>query len=67
MKNEVRINVYVWADFSASTSRVDGKGMRGARRRATGGRATLPRRHRASPAPTRAPRLIARARSHSTY
>lgn len=23
MKNELRINVYVWADFSASTSRVD--------------------------------------------
>lgn len=24
--NEVRINVYVWADFSATTSRVDGGG-----------------------------------------
>ncbi|CAH2237583.1 jg17141 [Pararge aegeria aegeria] len=36
MKNEVRINVYVWADFSASTSRVDGAGG-GGWGRATGG------------------------------
>lgn len=42
MKNEVRINVYVWADFSVSTSRVDvrGRGSRaaGGEGRATGGR-----------------------------
>lgn len=31
MKNEVRINVYVWADFSVSTSRVDVRGRGGVR------------------------------------
>lgn len=38
MKNEVRINVYVWADFSASTSRVDVR----AEGDATGGRGAAP-------------------------
>ncbi|CAH2075310.1 unnamed protein product, partial [Iphiclides podalirius] len=41
MKNEARINVYVWADSSASTSRVHGgglsKGEGGGQSRSTGG------------------------------
>lgn len=62
MKNEVRINVYVWADFSVSTSRVDVRGRGGVR----GARGTLqvvalPRRPALPPAarPHAATRLIA--------
>lgn len=46
MKNEVRINVYVWADFLVSTSRVDVRGRGGEvgwKGNATGGRSSPPR------------------------